>query len=41
MGEACARLALGRALPTHVRDAGLSTAMLGVERVRGRVATAV
>ena len=34
MGEACAHLALGRALPAHLNDAGLSTAMLGVERLR-------
>ena len=36
MGEACAHLALGRALPAHLTDAGLSTAMLGVERLRSR-----
>lgn len=35
MGEACAHLALGRALPAHLADAGLSAAMLGVERLRG------
>jgi len=34
MGEACAHLALGRALPAHLADAGLSAAMLGVERLR-------
>ncbi len=34
MGEACAHLALGRALPAHVADAGLSAGMLGVERLR-------
>jgi D-arginine dehydrogenase len=34
MGEACAHLALGRALPTHLADAGLSPAMLGAERLR-------
>ncbi len=34
MGEACAHLALGRALPTPLADAGLSAAMLGVERLR-------
>ncbi len=34
MGEACAQLALGRALPTHMSDAGLSAAMLGVDRIR-------
>ncbi len=28
MGEACARLALGRALPTHLSDAGISAQML-------------
>jgi len=33
MGKACASLALGRALPTHLTDAGLSAAMLGVERL--------
>jgi len=32
MGEACAHLALGRALPSHLADAGLSAALLGVER---------
>jgi D-arginine dehydrogenase len=35
MGEACAHIALGRTLPTHLTDAGLSAAMLGVERLRG------
>ena len=34
MGEACAHIALGRALPAHLTDAGLSAAMLGVERIR-------
>jgi D-arginine dehydrogenase len=34
MGEACASLALGRSLPAQVVDAGLSTSMLGVERLR-------
>jgi D-arginine dehydrogenase len=34
MGEACAHLALGRPLPAHLADAGLSAAMLGVERLR-------
>lgn len=34
MGEACAHLALGRALPSHLVDAGVSAAMLGVERLR-------
>jgi D-arginine dehydrogenase len=33
MGEACAHLALGRALPARLTDAGLSAAMLGVERL--------
>jgi D-arginine dehydrogenase len=33
MGEACAHLALGRALPAHLADVGISTAMLGVERL--------
>jgi len=36
MGEACAHVALGRALPAHLIDAGLSTGMLGVERLRSR-----
>jgi D-arginine dehydrogenase len=34
MGEACAYFALGRALPSPLTDAGLSAAMLGVERLR-------
>jgi D-arginine dehydrogenase len=34
-GEACAHLALGRALPAHLADAGVTPAMLGVERLRG------
>jgi D-arginine dehydrogenase len=34
MGEACANLALGRTLPAHLVDAGLTPAMLGVERLR-------
>jgi hypothetical protein len=34
MGEACAHFVLGRALPAHLADAGLSEAMLGVERLR-------
>jgi D-arginine dehydrogenase len=34
MGEACAHLALGRVLPAHLVDAGLSAAMLGVERLQ-------
>ena len=34
MGEACAQLALGRALPAHLGDAGLTPAMLGVDRLR-------
>ena len=29
MGEACAQLALGRALPSHIADAGLTAALLG------------
>jgi D-arginine dehydrogenase len=33
MGEACAHLALGRPLPAHLADAGLTSAMLGVERL--------
>lgn len=33
MGEACANLVLGRGLPSHVADAGLTLAMLGVERL--------
>jgi D-arginine dehydrogenase len=36
MGEACAYLALGRSLPAHLTDAGLTAAMLGVERLRSR-----
>jgi len=35
MGETCAHLALGRPLPAHLVDAGLSAAMLGVDRLRG------
>jgi D-arginine dehydrogenase len=35
MGEACARLALGRPLPDHLTDTGLSAVMLGVERLPG------
>ena len=34
MGEACAHLALGRALPAQVADAGLSADMLGIDRLR-------
>jgi D-arginine dehydrogenase len=34
MGEACAHLALGRPLPAHLQDAGLSAAMLA-PRARG------
>jgi D-arginine dehydrogenase len=33
MGEACAHLATGRALPAPLVDAGLSAAMLGVGRL--------
>jgi D-arginine dehydrogenase len=33
MGEACAHLALRRALPAHLTDAGISPTMLGVERL--------
>ena len=33
MGEACAHLALGRVLPAHLSDSGISPAMLGVERL--------
>jgi D-arginine dehydrogenase len=36
MGEACAHLALGRPLPLHLTDAGLSAAMLAVERLPRR-----
>jgi len=36
MGEACAHFALGRALPAQLTDAGVSAAMLGVERLRTR-----
>lgn len=34
MGEACAHLALGRHLPPHLAEAGLTRDMLGVERLR-------
>jgi D-arginine dehydrogenase len=34
MGEACANLALGRPLPMHLADAGLSMEMLAVTRLR-------
>ncbi|HEV7778928.1 MAG TPA: FAD-binding oxidoreductase [Luteibacter sp.] len=34
MGEACAHLALGRPLPTHLVDAGLSADMLGPARLQ-------
>jgi len=34
MGEACAHFALGRALPMHLADAGLSAEMLGINRLR-------
>jgi D-arginine dehydrogenase len=34
MGEACAHLALGRPLPGHLQDAGLSAAMLDPARLR-------
>jgi D-arginine dehydrogenase len=34
MGEACAHLALGRPLPAHLVDAGVTAAMLGAERLR-------
>lgn len=34
MGEACAHLALGRALPAQIADAGVSAEILGVERLR-------
>ncbi len=33
MGEACAQLVRGRALPAHLADAGLTAAMLGVGRL--------
>jgi D-arginine dehydrogenase len=36
LGEACAHLALGRSLPSHCTGAGISAAMLGVERIRTR-----
>ncbi len=35
MGEACAHLALGRALPSHVQDAGVTAAMLDPARLMG------
>lgn len=41
MGEACANLVLGRPLPAHLADAGLSAQLLAVDRLRGRVAAAV
>ncbi|MGN6282507.1 NAD(P)/FAD-dependent oxidoreductase [Frateuria sp.] len=34
MGESCANLALGRPLPGHLADAGLSAAMLSPQRLR-------
>ncbi len=34
MGETCAHLVLGRALPAHLGDAGISAAMLGPARLR-------
>jgi D-arginine dehydrogenase len=34
MGEACAHLALGLALPAQLTDAGISPAMLGIERLQ-------
>jgi D-arginine dehydrogenase len=40
MGEACAHLALGRVLPAHLSDAGISAAMLGIERLRSSTRTA-
>ena len=36
MGEACTHLVLGRPIPAHLADAGLSAAMLGIERLRSR-----
>ena len=36
MGEACTHLVLGRPIPSHLADAGLSAAMLGIERLRSR-----
>jgi D-arginine dehydrogenase len=41
MGEACAHFALGRALPAHLADAGVSAAMLGVERLRSSAPAAI
>ncbi len=35
MGEACAHLALGRTLPSHITDAGLTPAMLSPQRLPG------
>jgi D-arginine dehydrogenase len=34
MGEACAHLVLGRAIPAHLSDFGLTASLLGVERLR-------
>ena len=34
LGEACAHLALGRGIPPHLADAGVSAATLGVERLQ-------
>lgn len=34
MGEACARLVLGRRIPAHLADTGLTVEMLGAERLR-------
>jgi D-arginine dehydrogenase len=41
MGEACAHLVLGRTLPARMADAGLSTAMLGIERLRSSALEAI
>jgi D-arginine dehydrogenase len=41
MGEACAHFVLGRTLPAHLADAGLSKAMLGAERLRSGTLLAI
>jgi D-arginine dehydrogenase len=41
MGESCAHFVLGRTLPTHLADAGITKAMLGVERLRGGAHAAI
>lgn len=41
MGEACANLVLGRPLPAHLADAGLTEELLAVDRLRQPVVAAV